>query len=129
VAITGCLRHGKLRLSFDELLAAVDVDGRAGDRGVRHEVDAQCGDVGRAVAAADRQRGTELLAALVDPIAPGLATSLAWLAGWCAVYIATCARVIGGLPFARVTSGRVVAAAVICALLLAAYAWRRWRTS
>ena len=70
-----------------------------------------------------------LLAALVDPIAPGLATSLAWLAGWCAVYIATCARVIGGLPFARVTSGRVVAAAALCALLLAAYAWRRWRTN
>ena len=57
------------RSSFDELLAAVDVEGRAGDRGVRHEVDGQCGDVGRADDAADRQRGTELLAALVDLVA------------------------------------------------------------
>jgi hypothetical protein len=45
------------------LLAAVDVEGGAGDRGVRHEVDGQCGDVGGADDAADRQRGTELLAA------------------------------------------------------------------
>jgi len=51
------------------LLAAVDVEGRAGDRGVRHEVDGQCGDVGRADDAADRQRGPELLAALADPVA------------------------------------------------------------
>ena len=62
-------RRGIPRSSFDELLAAVDVEGRAGDRGVRHEVDGQRGDVGRADDAADRQRGTELLAALVDPVA------------------------------------------------------------
>ena len=30
------------------MLAAVDVEGRAGDRGVRYEVDGQGGDVGRA---------------------------------------------------------------------------------
>ena len=59
-------RRGIPRSSFDELLAAVDVEGRAGDRGVRHEVDGQCGDVGRADDAADR-RGPELLAALADP--------------------------------------------------------------
>ena len=57
------------RSFVDELLAAVDVEGRAGDRGVGHEVDGQCGDVGRADDAADRQRGTELLAVLVDLIA------------------------------------------------------------
>jgi len=28
----------------DELLAAVDVEGRAGDRGVRHEVDGERGN-------------------------------------------------------------------------------------
>jgi hypothetical protein len=39
---------------LDELLAAVDVEGRAGDRRVRHEVDGQCGDVGRADDASDR---------------------------------------------------------------------------
>src|SRR5215472_8901041 len=57
------------RLSVDELLAAVDVEGRAGHRGVGHEVDGQCGDVGRADDAADRQRGAELLAVLVDLVA------------------------------------------------------------
>ena len=70
-----------------------------------------------------------LLAALVDPVLPGLATWLAWLAGWCAAYIAACARLIGGLPFARITSGRAAVAAAACALLLGAYAWRRWRES
>ena len=70
-----------------------------------------------------------LLAALIDPVAPGIAGRLAWLAGWCAAYIAACARVLGGLPFARVTSGWVAAAAAVCVLLGAAYAWRRWRTS
>src|SRR5271165_7631314 len=63
------LRRGTPRLSFDELLAAVDVEGRAGDRAVRHEVHGQGGDVGRADDAADRQRGPELLAALAGPVA------------------------------------------------------------
>jgi hypothetical protein len=62
-------RRGIPRSSFEELLAAVDVEGRAGDRGVRHEVDSQGGDVGWADDAADRQRGTELRSALVDPVA------------------------------------------------------------
>src|SRR5215468_8431971 len=57
------------RSSAGELLAAVDVEGRASHCGVRHEVDGQCGDVGRADDVADRQRGTELLAVLVDLIA------------------------------------------------------------
>ncbi len=54
---------------LDELLAAVDVEGRAGDRRVRHEVDGQCGDVGRADDASDRQRRAELFAARVQPVA------------------------------------------------------------
>ena len=62
-------RRGIRRSSFEELLAAVDVEGRAGDRGVRHEVDGQGGDVGRADDPADRQRGTELRSAFVDPVA------------------------------------------------------------
>src|SRR5579862_1286619 len=63
------LGRGTPRSSFDELLAAVDVEGRTGDRGVRHEVDGQRGDVGRADDAADRQRGAELRSALVDLVA------------------------------------------------------------
>jgi competence protein ComEC len=70
-----------------------------------------------------------LLAALVDPVSPGLATLLASLAGWCAAWLALCARVVGGLPFAQVTSDRGALALVACGLLGAAYAWRRWRSS
>ena len=52
--------------SLDELLSAVDVEGRAGDRRVRHEVDGQCGYVGRTDDPSDWQDGTELLAARVQ---------------------------------------------------------------
>ena len=43
-----CAAAWSLRSPLDKLLAAVDVEGRPGDRRVRHEVDGQCGDVGRA---------------------------------------------------------------------------------
>jgi competence protein ComEC len=68
-----------------------------------------------------------LVAALLDPIAPGIAGALAWLAGVCAAYIALCARLIGGLPFAQIRSGRAALAAAAVGLLAAAYAWSRWR--
>jgi hypothetical protein len=55
--------------SLDELLSAVDVEGRAGDRRVCHEVDGQCGYVGRTDDPSDRQVGTELLAARVQLVA------------------------------------------------------------
>src|SRR5215470_2715517 len=54
---------------LDELLTAVDVEGRTRDRRVRHEMDGQCGDVGRADDAPDRQRLAELLAAFLQLIA------------------------------------------------------------
>jgi competence protein ComEC len=73
--------------------------------------------------------GLALSAALLDPVAPGAAAALAFLAGWCAAWLALCARVIGGLPFAQVSSTRGGAALGCCALLGAAYAWRRWRSS
>jgi competence protein ComEC len=68
-----------------------------------------------------------LIAALVDPVSPGLASVLAWLAAQCAAYIALCARVIGGLPYAQITSGRGALTASVLGLLAAAYAWSRWR--
>ena len=71
--------------------------------------------------------GLALIAALVDPISPGLAGALAWLAAECAAYIALCARVIGGLPYAQIRSGRGAVAAAALGLLAAAYAWSRWR--
>src|SRR5512133_4399834 len=48
--------------SRDELLAAVDVVGRAGEGGVGHEVNGQRGDVRRSDDAPDGERGAQLLA-------------------------------------------------------------------
>ncbi len=52
---TGTVANMRPRRS-DELLATVYVVGRAGQRGVGHEVDGQRGDVRRADDAADRER-------------------------------------------------------------------------
>ena len=71
--------------------------------------------------------GLALLAAAAHPLVPSAAALLTWLAGWCAAYLALCARVVGGLPFAQVRSGWVAAAIGLCAGLAGAYAWRRWR--
>ncbi len=68
-----------------------------------------------------------LAAACIDPLLPGVAGALAWLAGLCAAYISLCARLVGGLPFAQITSGRGALAAGAVGLLGAAYAWSRWR--
>jgi hypothetical protein len=48
------------------LLAAIDVVGRAGNGGVRHDVDNKRGDVGWCDHAADRQRLAQLLAPLLE---------------------------------------------------------------
>jgi competence protein ComEC len=61
-------------------------------------------------------------------LSPSAAAVVAWLNGWVAAYIAFCARTIGGLPGAEVQSSAGLAA-LLGVLLLAAYAWRRWRTS
>jgi len=71
--------------------------------------------------------GLALAAAAVHPFAPSAAAALTWLASWCAAYLAVCARLIGGLPFAQVSSGWVAAAIGLCAALAGAYAWRRCR--
>jgi competence protein ComEC len=68
-----------------------------------------------------------LLAAVVDGVAPGPATLLAQIGGLCAAYIAACARLFGGLPFAQVRSGWLAAALAAGSAVVAAYAWRRWR--
>ena len=68
-----------------------------------------------------------LLSALLVPVAPSAAAALAWLNGWCAAYLAACARLVGGLPGAQIRSGRAACALAAGALLLCAYAWRRWR--
>jgi competence protein ComEC len=71
--------------------------------------------------------GLALTAAAIHPLAPSAAAALTWLAGWCAAYLAFCARLIGGLPFAQIRSGWAAAALGVSAALTAAYAWRRCR--
>src|SRR5919109_2110208 len=46
------------------------------------------------------------VAALTGLVSPAAAAWIAWLNGWCAAYLAGCARVVGGVPGAQVTSGR-----------------------
>ncbi len=72
--------------------------------------------------------GLAFATAGLDSVSPSAAAVLAWLDGWVAAYVALCARAIGSLPFAQVSSLRGLAA-VAGALLAAAYAWRRWPTS
>lgn len=66
--------------------------------------------------------GSSLAASALEPISPSAAAALAWLAGWCAVWIAGVARTFGGLPGAQLTSGitvLVLGVAVGLAMLLA----------
>jgi len=72
--------------------------------------------------------GLALTAAAVHPLAPSAATALTWLAGWCAAYLAFCARLMGGMPFSQVHSGWAAAAIGLGAGLGGTYAWRRCRS-
>jgi len=74
-----------------------------------------------AALAAAPMLGLALLAAVVPPAGP----AFAGLAGWCAAYLAGCARFFGGLPFAQVRSPAAAAALASGVLLVAAYACRR----
>ena len=69
--------------------------------------------------------GLALVSALVAPVALPPAALLAQVDGWCAAYLAGCARFFGGLPGAQVRSPEVAAALAACVLLAGAYAWRR----
>jgi len=64
-----------------------------------------------------------LAAAAVEPVLPGAATSLAWLAGWCAWWLAFVARIVSSGPSAQVSSP---AAIVMAALLVGAVILVRW---
>jgi competence protein ComEC len=66
--------------------------------------------------------------AAASAVSPGSAAVLAWANGWVAAYIATCARAIGSLPGAQVRSATSLAV-LAGSVAVAAYAWRRWRTS
>ena len=67
--------------------------------------------------------GLALGAAAVAPVSTGAAGVVAWLNGWCAAYLAGCARLIGSIPGAQIQSTRALLVLLAGALLLAAYAW------
>ena len=69
--------------------------------------------------------GLALVSAAVDPVLPPLAALLARANGWCAAYLAWCARFFGGVPGAQVREPAAAAALAAGVLLIAAYAWRR----
>ena len=48
--------------------------------------------------------GLSLTAAAIEPVLPGAAVALAWLAGWCAAWIALVARIVAGWPAAQLRS-------------------------
>ncbi len=59
--------------------------------------------------------GLALGAAALEPLVPDAAAALAWVDGWLAAYLAACARVVGSLPYAQVSSraGLAVAAGLV----------------
>jgi len=73
--------------------------------------------------------GLAFAAALAGLVSPPVAAALAWLDGWCAAYLVTCARAVAAVPGAQVTSGRSLLELLAVAAVAAAYAWRRWLTS
>ena len=69
--------------------------------------------------------GLALVSAVVAPVARMPAALLSWANGWCAWYLAGCARFFGGLPGAQIRSPAAAAALATGVLVAAAYAWRR----
>jgi competence protein ComEC len=70
--------------------------------------------------------GLALAAAAIYPLSPTVAGALGWLNGWCAAYLAACARLVGGLPGAQISSGHAALALLVVAVAGGAYAWHRW---
>src|SRR5207249_4300207 len=69
--------------------------------------------------------GLALVTAAIAPLAPPVASALAWVNGWGAWFVAECARGFGSLPGAQITSGRWAAVLGLGAVGAAAYAWQR----
>lgn len=65
-------------------------------------------------------------AVALHPLSADAGAALASLASWCAAYVAGCARLIGGLPFALLPTPWAPA---LLGFGAAAYAWRRWRAT
>ena len=65
--------------------------------------------------------GLALAAAVLAPLSPAATAALAWLNGWCAAYLVLVARVVGGLPFAQITTTRSLLSLLAGVFLVAAY--------
>jgi competence protein ComEC len=63
--------------------------------------------------------GLALGATAVGVLLPSAAVALAWLNGYLAAYLAACARLVGGLPQAQLTSGTTLAALLLLGALVA----------
>jgi competence protein ComEC len=70
--------------------------------------------------------GLGLMAAVLHPVVPDAAAVLAWADGWLAAYLSWCARLVAGLPHARLSPAPTVAVAAL-ALVLAVVARDRGR--
>jgi competence protein ComEC len=66
--------------------------------------------------------GCGLAAAAAAPVVPPAAVALSWLAGLAAAWLALCARVFAGLPFAQVHSGAALGVAACVSVLVVALA-------
>jgi len=62
--------------------------------------------------------GLSLAAAVIEPVLPGAAAALSWLAGWCAAWIALVADVVSSWPSAQIRSP-VGLATVLCVVATA----------
>ena len=62
--------------------------------------------------------GLALGAAALHPLLPDAAGALAWTDGWLAAYLALCARLVGGLPYAQAASVEALALLVGAALVV-----------
>ncbi len=60
--------------------------------------------------------GLALAAAVLHPVLPAAAAALVWLDAWLAAYLAVCARLVGGLPYAQAGSSRALAALALAGL-------------
>ena len=63
--------------------------------------------------------GMALAAAALDPVLPSAALALAWANGWLAAYVAWSARLVGGLPYAQVTSPPALAVVALAGIFVA----------
>jgi competence protein ComEC len=65
--------------------------------------------------------GLALAAAALHPFVPGAAAALVWLDAWLAAYLAFCARLVGGLPFAQASSVEALGLLAGAALLVGVF--------